>query len=144
MGLCEVIEVPNKADDALETEPPASLTNRCTGHCCRRFQINFNLKTVIGRTRHIRELIDRGVAVSDRDRADLQVAEMLIPLGVSTLHEDGVSRHRVPWYRCRNVLPNGDCGIYQDRPEMCRIYPTIGTCLYAGCTWRDARLKEVA
>jgi Fe-S-cluster containining protein len=39
------------------------------------------------------------------------------------------------WYACRHVQLNGDCGIYEDRPRMCRVYPNGSECAFADCTW---------
>jgi Fe-S-cluster containining protein len=57
------------------------------------------------------------------------VADMLVPLG-NQLGKDGVLR---PYYTCRHVQVNGDCGIYEHRPRLCRDYPS-----YAGgrTPWR--------
>lgn len=40
------------------------------------------------------------------------------------------------FYRCRNLQPNGDCGIYETRPLMCRDYPYGEACRHDGCTMR--------
>lgn len=39
------------------------------------------------------------------------------------------------WYACRHVQFNGDCGIYEERPDMCRRYPNGQECVFTGCTW---------
>lgn len=47
------------------------------------------------------------------------------------------------FYTCKNLLTNGDCGIYETRPKMCREYPHYGRagalCRYSTCTWSRYR-----
>lgn len=50
--------------------------------------------------------------------------------GVTVFVEDG------EWYaqfntKCRNLLPDGRCGIYETRPQICRDYKA-GECDYTG------------
>ena len=45
----------------------------------------------------------------------------------------------VRMFTCANVLPNGNCGIYERRPEMCRRFPFCGDrdaiCPFPDCEW---------
>lgn len=43
------------------------------------------------------------------------------------------------FYTCRNLKPNGDCGIYDTRPRMCRDYPYGSPCRYTDCASTCAR-----
>lgn len=50
-------------------------------------------------------------------------------------------------YTCANLLPSGDCGIYDSRPSMCRRYPYGRGCDVPGCCWspqaqESARIAE--
>jgi Fe-S-cluster containining protein len=37
-------------------------------------------------------------------------------------------------YRCvHHDAKSGNCGIYEIRPDMCRLYPYGGVCTYEGC-----------
>lgn len=38
------------------------------------------------------------------------------------------------YFDCRMLDTNGDCMIYESRPEMCRNYPDWGPCQRIGCT----------
>ena len=80
---------------------------RCSGHCCRSFSIPYKLE----------ELEEKQVAIRD----GAMIIDMLIPL------EDGK-------FTCRHIADNGDCSIYENRPDMCSKYPYGDRCSYQGCT----------
>lgn len=122
---------------------------RCTGHCCKRFNL-------VGVGVSHEELswqptLDSMVARGDpvpwgarRLRDGAQVARMLVPIERITASDDGKAlpgaRGTFYWYRCSNLLPNGNCGIYATRPEMCRDFPYDGaSCPFTGCTRRCER-----
>lgn len=46
------------------------------------------------------------------------------------------------WYACRHVQLNGDCGIYEQRPELCRRYPNGHVCQFVDCTWSEESQKR--
>lgn len=105
--------------------------SRCTGHCCRCFYIGVPIDDLIRPDRNFRD--------------GRQIHDMLIPLGVMTFLEVrekfGASYPPMAdadakgeWYTCKNLQPNGDCGIYETRPGMCHSYPDRGVCEWAGCT----------
>lgn len=68
---------------------------------------------------------------------DFTVATMVIRLGQfavgAPLPDGGISEGGY-YYDCRHLRPNGDCAIYEHRPQMCREYPKTGRCTKAGCT----------
>lgn len=71
----------------------------------------------------------------------LQIADMVEYLGWGPNPEavkDGLGLENGHHYRCKNVLPNGDCGIYETRPGMCSGFPYGRDCQYAACTWTRA------
>jgi len=75
--------------------------DKCTGLCCRYFALP----------------IDTPEDRSDHD----DIRWFLTHEGVSVFVEDG------DWYvsvknKCRHLLPDNRCGIYDDRPGICRKY----------------------
>lgn len=104
---------------------PLIVQPRCTGHCCKRFFLPY----LPSELEQIAERCDDGP----------QIAAMVIPLGPPTEEDQrpGVTSAEAFQsfaYTCRNLLPNGDCAVYADRPKMCRDYPYEGRCVYPGCT----------
>lgn len=88
---------------------------RCTGHCCERFTINLDALT------------DPARNVIDGDT----IRDMVILLGPSN---DQSAPHEY-LATCRHYSrPN--CGIYSQRPAMCRDFPYGQPCGFAGCTYR--------
>lgn len=73
-----------------------SLCDTCKdpGHCCREIPIWGIEKTTL-------EVI-------------AYIVEQDWPFEISYIHEDGRGR-----YECRNLLPNGRCGDYENRPFIC-------------------------
>lgn len=99
--------------------------SRCTGHCCRRFTIPASLEE-IKRRRNAEVCPPDERWIIDGDK----LADMLVPLETET-REDGTLAH---WFTCRHLLPSGDCGDYENRPEMCSGYPYGKACNFDGCT----------
>jgi Fe-S-cluster containining protein len=95
---------------------------RCTGHCCRRFCLPAPYKDFE------EEFAFKMLGGNPSKWAEVEkVFPMLIPLGV----EDGAER-----FTCKHLLPNGDCGDYENRPRMCRDYPYEDSCMFSGCTYK--------
>jgi len=44
-----------------------------------------------------------------------------------------VMDYKTHFYSCKHLKSNGDCGIYKDRPGMCRKYPGDKLCEYPDC-----------
>lgn len=106
------------------TEP-----SRCTGHCCRRFPLSAPFA-------YIHELAGK----PDEHEAR-QLVDMLIPLGTAP---DRAGKDR-EYFTCRHHdVVTGDCGIYADRPRMCRDYPYEHACEQVECTAQfvPVRLKR--
>jgi len=53
------------------------------------------------------------------------IATMLVPLGVYRGQE---------LFTCKHLGANGDCGIYEKRPRMCREFPGPEPCPYRNCS----------
>ena len=98
---------------------------RCTGHCCKEFELPLSPT----------ELKDR----ADKIRDGEQIRDMVIyvgeKVGSSTKNPESSLRH---YYGCKNLQTDGNCGIYSDRPEMCRDYPYGRECGYTECTMQEA------
>ncbi len=120
---------------------------RCTGHCCRNFPLPLSPEEFQSEAANIKAR----TIESDRDREFVQVASMLIPLGVSSKpYSDGRVQYR---YSCKNFSATGDCSIYETRPRMCSDYPYGGDCdhVTSGCTmtngdgvtWKESSLKVI-
>lgn len=145
--------------------------NRCTGHCCKAFVLNISYEDLRraheahlrGEDRYMQVADEETIAkmdpgsVDDTNRYCWQrplpqdvaiVYPMIIPLGEHMNHPISgkpVSMSGKPThlYTCKNLQSNGDCGIYEARPRLCRDYPYAGdVCGYDGCTWDDAQRRE--
>jgi Fe-S-cluster containining protein len=134
---------------------------RCTGHCCRAFSIPYapedlhNLQRLGTSDKERLQIADmviylghfysnpvlrtrgeswteKALQMARNDKVKLPEMEMesgeYIPRGRP--FDD-----RMHWYACRHVQLNGDCGIYDRRPNMCRVYPNGARCSFAECTW---------
>lgn len=69
---------------------------------------------------------------------EFEVATMVIPLGhfpVGAVLPTGELSRGGHYYTCRHLEANGDCGIYETRPQMCRNYPNGTACERIGCTY---------
>ncbi len=87
---------------------------RCGGDCCRSFSLSLS-------PARLSELYSEAKAYDaageDYDRELVQIAEMVIAL-------PGES-DKTPRYTCRNLDDAaGLCLIYENRPRMCRDFPT--------------------
>ena len=125
-------------------------TDRCTGHCCKAF--NLNMERLKADYHHAMERRRRHKRLSMDDKEAIQIFEMIVPLPPTRVgphgnpHEplamitpDWHAGTSAVWYRCKNVKENGDCGIYEKRPSMCSRYPNESACLFIRCTSRAAR-----
>lgn len=100
------------------------MADRCTGHCCRAFVLHgFTLNEFKER------LADGLIKVKDGSF----IADMLIELPQDAWKQ-GPDGKLWPRFTCRHLQPNGDCGAYEFRPQMCREYPYGSPCEYAECT----------
>lgn len=93
---------------------------RCTGHCCRNFTIPITPD----------QLKNKEYGTFNKEDFD-RIAEVVVYLGEGVGGKNG---HR---YTCSKLLPNGDCGDYENRPKMCREYPYGEECKVVGCTMKE-------
>ena len=122
-------------------------TARCTGDCCRCFAIQSMDPDMLAWQPEFERMIRRGEPLPREARLGVdgtQIAKMVVPIGVFTRNPlTGEECPPTTFYRCRNLLPNGDCGIYSRRPAMCRDYPYAGrACEYQGCTRRCSSVSR--
>ena len=107
------------------------LSPRCTGHCCVDIQIPLS-PSDLSRSCEAQKRGDTEYISDDGSRKgivqDCHILNYI--LCCPSKLPDGVT-----WqYQCSKLLENGDCGIYEARPEMCRDYPYGHTCKIPGCT----------
>lgn len=96
---------------------------RCkTGECCTRLALPLNPDS-----------LQKAAAANPDHKEIVQIARMLKPVGF-------VPSTGFTVYSCKNVLLNGNCAIYEDRPTMCRNYPNGKECPFESCTYK-ARKK---
>jgi len=86
-----------------DLKPGESLCDHCTAKCCKYFALP----------------MDRPKTRKDYD----YIRWFLLHERASAFIEDGT------WYllvhtRCKHLLPDNRCGIYETRPEICREYTT--------------------
>lgn len=91
--------------------PQECLCDRCTALCCRYFALQ----------------IDKPKAPADYD----DIRWYLMHENVHVFIEDG------DWYlavqtRCQNLRDDNKCGVYEDRPKICRQYTTDNCDFYLG------------
>lgn len=100
--------------------------NRCSGQCCHGFTLSAT----------------PGVLAARRAAGDEEAAELLGMIVYLDTTQQGDDEPFIR-YSCRNLQENGDCGIYDSRPSMCRRYPYCGVCRFAGCTWDAVKPVEM-
>lgn len=94
--------------------------DRCTGRCCRGFPLPYSPTA----------LANQATTIED----GVQIAAMVIPRGEYP-ERPGFWR-----YDCKNLLPSGDCVVYETRPRMCSDYPYGLPCSWGEeCEWDVAR-----
>jgi len=93
---------------------------RDPGHCCRSFHIPRHFKPEQTRE-EIRELLRKGLDGFERKCESVPFE----PLIRSNLYgEEGATEpYSVTWsFSCPMLKTDGRCGIYEDRPQVCRNY----------------------
>lgn len=126
-----------------DVKDPIREEARCTGHCCRSFFLPATPSELAWQG-ELHAMAERGEPLPEGARLfrdGPQIAGMVVHLGAFHRNPIGDSRAATMsepgnFYRCRNLLANGDCAIYSRRPWMCRVYPRDSVCEYASCTRR--------
>lgn len=112
--------------------------DRCTGHCCRDIttqcspqELKASYKAWLNRKRY-------GFAVVNGTRKKVGIftdIHLLYPM--LRYRRKGKKKGRFV-YDCIHLKKNGDCGIYEARPDMCARYPYGTDCQKKGCKWKNA------
>lgn len=122
------------------------MSDRCRGHCCRHFTLPFSPEELQENYRAWRNGEEKDANGRESMSDIFLIAPMVRHLGLRTrnplaiLDQEHEPRH---YYSCKHLEPNGDCGIYAARPQMCREYPYGKACSYKGCSW-DAVKRDLA
>jgi len=92
---------------------------RCTGHCCRGFAVENSYEEIWEDFRRWRK------NPSTSTIKDIYLlAPMLVP----------IREIKGEWlYTCKHLKKNGDCAIYEYRPQMCRDFPGDEPCPFGLC-----------
>src|SRR3990167_5464451 len=98
------------SDGSIDSRP------RCSGHCCKCFSLQHHFSEV--QADYQRYLSNP--KASKIPQVDT-IMNMVIPLGMYRGQET---------FTCKNLQKNGDCGIYETRPQMCRDFPGPSPCPY--------------
>lgn len=117
------------------------MSQRCTGHCCKRFALPYS-PTELERA-YAAWHASKPCFLSD-DGKDRQIPQdihlvypMVIPLGMhrrspATGEYLGEAIHH---YSCKHYdHTKQECTIYEQRPRVCRTYPDGNNCRYKHCT----------
>lgn len=123
----------------------ASAGGRCTGDCCRAFVLSATYGDALRAYDAWRAGAQSYVGHGGGQRwipVDIHLlATMIRPLGEFTTHPITGREYDRPTtlYFCVHLDGDGDCGIYDRRPEMCRNYPYGRRCEYPDCAWDYGR-----
>jgi Fe-S-cluster containining protein len=113
------------------SEPDEGTIKGCDGSCCAAFVLQGSTYRQFRRRAH-------------RVRDGETIANMIIPISPKVANERleaAGSDERVTWkyrgmhFTCKHWDPETKlCGIYEDRPSMCRDYPYEKPCVHCGVT----------
>lgn len=105
-------------------------SERCTGHCCRRFYMEFSPQV-------LKEKYERWIEQGKPAYHDIgKVYPLLTFLGKSYIGVDGIERQDSGYYYTCKAFDGNGCTIYDDRPQMCSNYPYGDPCKYKQCTMK--------
>lgn len=124
---------------------------RCSGLCCKAFTIGVpamfpeELEEALKIWNNGGGADAKGRVFDPKENLPL-IVEMVIPLGRFKWNPYS-GKPYYEWtvlYTCKYHQEDGNCGIYDKRPLMCRRYPNMGVCEYqdCGCTWGRPVSKE--
>lgn len=119
--------------------------DRCTGGCCRAFALSGTygelLRSYDAWRNHQTTFIRHGGGKRALLPDAHLVALMVRPLGEFMANPlTGTAFDKLTMvYSCAHLEDNGDCGIYDRRPQLCRDYPNDRRCGFSGCTYDATR-----
>lgn len=98
---------------------------RCSGHCCRRFPLTATYAEIKAAAEKVK------AGEPDRYQDSVFIADMLVPLAPNAEGKE--------YFTCRHHdAASGNCGVYEQRPRLCREHPFYGrhdeVCNTPGCT----------
>ena len=101
--------------------------DRCTGHCCDAFYVDwFNVTAY--------------AAMGDPDAVQIKaMVRRLLPGSFFPPNGLPIPESETRIFTCTHLGPDHNCTIYETRPSMCSKYPYGKRCNYPGCTWDEAR-----
>jgi len=135
-------------------------TSRCTGHCCKDFTLPVSpmqfawwaklikLGKKPWRMVHTKyrawqgEIYNTNSGYKTHYNIDeiAKIADMVIFKRADKTCNGNPNRkidHVLYHYTCKHFdQKSGNCMNYENRPDMCRVYPNGGVCKYKGCTRR--------
>lgn len=121
---------------------------RCTGHCCKAFTLPISAEELQSDFEKYQAWVQNPEGETKPRWRDIGIiADMAIYLGMgwhdsktgeyvpdSELNRKRFGHEPIRVYTCRHLQSNGDCGIYENRPSMCRDYPYGHPCKFENCT----------
>lgn len=115
---------------------------RCTGHCCEKFWFGPGMYAAMERN------IQSG-PMNAVYRDSVYIKDMLVKLPPQILGKNGepvVQGQADSYYTCKHYdVATGNCGAYEERPAMCRDYPSYGcahACETVGCTAKNKGVSD--
>lgn len=96
------------------------MSERCRGHCCRRFALKHSPE----------KLRAEAAAVSAGMLSEIKDVQTIADMVILVASNSGASEHV---YTCKNLSAAGDCTIYDRRPQMCRDFPEAKGCHFWKC-----------
>ena len=119
--------------------------DRCRGHCCKAFCLSVPLEDIRlsaeaekrGETEYVRTNGTMGLLLEDAAIC----APIFVLLGEFKMNPYTGTKfdYLTPLYTCKELKENGDCGIYDSRPKVCRDYPHGRPCDFPECQWDEAK-----
>lgn len=116
------------------------MADRYHGHCCRSFVVRAGTDNPLT----LAEVHENWRAWRAGDKLDAHGRAALydIDLVGPMLRPAAPDADGSPRFTCAHLQANGDCGIYEMRPMLCRDYPGAQGCSFDGCTWDRVRLPH--
>lgn len=134
---------------------------RCTGHCCKAFILPWLTPSEFERRKKLYDSIK--TELNEKEKEELYVLNMIEYLGSDPIKFPEASQKVIPinnfwqdkqrasfeedyrshYYTCKHHCSvTGNCLDYENRPNMCKIFPHNtdmkwnGACIFRGCTKR--------
>ena len=132
---------------------------RCTGHCCSGFTLPYPhtyfieaawfaleyevLPLIVSHARQAHDIAH----AHNKHRIIVDgvfIAHMIVPVQAEEARTKYINpiQADLHFFKCRH-LKNGNCSVYEQRPNMCRNFPYGSPCPFKGCTWKEAAASTV-